>query len=609
MVPAALCHPSKLLFGSFDVTLPGIRTNQGEKRHQVSPITIMLVAVLRSFLHLNMNTATHRQQHHVRRWIVSLANTAPASSVGRHSSRIASRFAQRTTTSSAASIVEEETTERPRLQALREQLATERVHETEAVKVNNAVRPSLKSIIVNGNSNNNSNVAALGNSKCSSNIHHHDTALTSSSSSELPLSLQELIQRLRDEPLPNMMNMSSTTNPAAASLLLQDRFHRQHSYLRISLVERCNLRCTYCMPADGLSQLQPTSSLLQTPELLHLASLFTNLGVRKIRLTGGEPLLRKDLVDVIHGLSNNNNNNVPLDQLGMTTNGITLARQLPILVEAGLTHVNISLDTLQSDKFERITRRKGFDKVWQSIEAACDMYRSDMEEEEERRNVDNMIPSNNNNNHHHHRPKGLGRVKLNCVVMRGVNDDELADFCQLTLRYPMLDVRFIEWMPFSDNGWETNHLVPYQEMKQRLVMDKNSTESSYTLQRLVDGPNDTTKWYQWIEGGDNDETGSVIGQRLPDRGRIGFISSMTDHFCATCNRLRLTADGQFKVCLFGTHEVSLRDALRHGVPTEDLQRIIAHAVWNKHWALGGHDSALQLQQHAHDNRPMVLIGG
>lgn len=345
---------------------------------------------------------------------------------------------------------------RPRLEALRKQLSQED-RETPELKgainhqTNKQNRKSSSSIIsVNKTKNKNKN-------KKDNSIH-------------------DLITKLPDIELP-----PNTTS------ILEDRFARQHSYLRISLSERCNLRCLYCMPEEGVP-LQPGKNLLTRAEIFELVQLFHRHGVDKIRLTGGEPLLRKDLREIIKDISSLSG----IRQIGMTTNAITLSRKLPALVEAGLTHVNISLDTLKPERFQQLTRRPGLNKVWQSLEQACQIL-----------------------------PKG--RVKLNCVVMRGINDDELVDFCLLTKDLP-LDVRFIEWMPFLDSGWSQNRLLNYAEMLENI-------QSSTPLERLSDGPNDTTKWYS-----------------VPDaQGRIGFITSMSQHFCATCNRLRLTADGQIKV--------------------------------------------------------------
>jgi cyclic pyranopterin phosphate synthase len=305
------------------------------------------------------------------------------------------------------------------------------------------------------------------------------------------------------------------------------------------------------MPPEGVP-LQPESNLLQRHEIYQLTSIFAQNGVNKIRLTGGEPLLRKDLLGIVSDLQS-----IPgIEQIGMTTNGMTLSRQLPDLIDAGLTHVNISLDTLQEEKFHTLTRRHGLTKVVRSIEAAALAF-----------------------------PEG--RVKINCVVVRNMNEDEMVEFCRLTTHLPV-DVRFIEWMPFLDNGWSLEDgLVPYTEMLHRV-------QSEVTLERVVDGPNDTTKWWKLKDGG---------------LGRIGFITSMSNHFCGTCNRLRLTADGKIKVCLFGSAELSLLDAIRdESIDQHDIERLIHYAVQGKHFALGGHGTAQGIAT-ANDNRPMILIGG
>jgi cyclic pyranopterin phosphate synthase len=315
------------------------------------------------------------------------------------------------------------------------------------------------------------------------------------------------------------------------------------------------------MPPDGVP-LQPSDRLLLSREEIRvLAALFGKHGVDKVRLTGGEPLLRTDLVDIVSDLTALG----AIRQVGMTTNGVTLKRKLPCLVQAGLTHVNISLDTLQPDVFEELTRRPGggLTQVLSSVHLACELLPPLQQQ---------------------HQPQQR-RVKLNVVVMKGVNDGELEDFCNLTRQLP-LDVRFIEFMPFHDNGWNQGKFVSYAQMQTKL--------QHLRLQRLQDGPNDTTKWW-----------------KLPQDdalGRIGFITSMSDHFCGTCNRLRLTADGKLKACLFGSSEVSLRDALRSGYSTESIEKLIHYAVQRKTFALGGHGSAQGIAK-ANDNRPMTLIGG
>ncbi|XP_052170464.1 GTP 3',8-cyclase, mitochondrial isoform X2 [Diospyros lotus] len=281
----------------------------------------------------------------------------------------------------------------------------------------------------------------------------------------------------------------------SVSDMLVDSFGRLHTYLRISLTERCNLRCQYCMPAEGV-ELTPSPQLLSQNEIIRLASLFVSSGVDKIRLTGGEPTIRKDIEGICSQLSNLKG----LKTLAMTTNGITLARKLPKLKECGLSALNISLDTLIPAKFEFLTRRKGHEKVMESINAAIDL--------------------------------GYNPVKVNCVVMRGFNDDEICDFVELTREKP-INVRFIEFMPFDGNVWNVKKLVPYAEMLDRVGKQFKG------LKRLQDHAKETAKNFR-IDG---------------HYGTVSFITSMTEHFCAGCNRLRLLADGNFKVCLFGPSEI------------------------------------------------------
>ncbi|CAJ0943534.1 unnamed protein product, partial [Ranitomeya imitator] len=326
------------------------------------------------------------------------------------------------------------------------------------------------------------------------------------------------------------------------SAFLTDSFGRQHSYLRISLTEKCNLRCQYCMPEEGV-KLTPKSDLLSAPEILALAKLFVQEGVDKIRLTGGEPLIRPDVVDIIAQLKKLEG----LKTIALTTNGINLARLLPKLKDAGLDVLNISLDTLVPAKFEFIVRRKGFHKVVEGIHRAVEL--------------------------------GYNPVKVNCVVMRGLNEDELLDFVALTEKQP-LEVRFIEYMPFDGNKWNFRKMVSYQEMLDTIRQKWPELEKVPTVLES------TSKAY-----------------RVPRfQGQIGFITSMSDHFCGSCNRLRITADGNLKVCLFGNSEVSLRDCLRSGASEEELVQIIGAAVGRKKKQHAGMFSISQMK-----NRPMILI--
>ncbi|KAI7090864.1 molybdenum cofactor biosynthesis prote [Hortaea werneckii] len=299
---------------------------------------------------------------------------------------------------------------------------------------------------------------------------------------------------------------------------LTDSFSRQHDYLRISVTERCNLRCLYCMPEAGID-LSPPKTQLTSPEIFYLSQLFVNQGVNKIRLTGGEPTVRKDIVPLMQQIGSLRSNG--LRELALTTNGISLHRKLDAMVEAGLTGVNISLDTLDPFQFQLLTRRQGFDAVMKSINRVQDMNRL-----------------------------GAGvKLKVNCVVMRGLNDHQIMPFVDMT-RDQDLEIRFIEYMPFGGNKWEEQKMMPYAEMLDVI------REKYPTLTRMQDAKNDTSKsWH------------------IPGfAGRIGFITSMTHNFCGTCNRLRITSDGNLKVCLHGETEVSLRDLLRterNGEPMDE----------------------------------------
>jgi len=371
--------------------------------------------------------------------------------------------------------------------------------------------------------------------------------------------------------------------------ILTDTHGRHHNYLRISLSERCNLRCQYCMPPEGVP-LSPSSKLLTDEEIMRLVRLFVKNGVNKVRLTGGEPLLRPNLASLVRSISgelkmSNDYLNDQSGLVGITTNGISLSRHIDDLVDAGLTGVNISLDTLRADRFLEITRRNGLDKVMRAIGDCIRAFRD--------KYGDVRVG-----------PDGSGgsRVKINCVVMRGFNDDELSDFVKMAdERFGCdVDMRFIEWMPFNDNGWNTSKFLSYKDM-----MDKIFYEGS-PLERIVDGPNDTTKWWRVQSQGEENS----------GRARVGFITSMSEHFCSTCNRLRITADGKIKVCLFGSNEkeVSLRDIMRsnqHEDPKlqeEELSNVVHAAVQRKTFALGGHGNAENIAKAA-DNRPMTLIGG
>lgn len=365
---------------------------------------------------------------------------------------------------------------------------------------------------------------------------------------------------------------------------LTDTFNRQHDYLRISVTERCNLRCLYCMPEEGV-QLSPARHLLTSPEIVYLSSLFVSQGVTKIRLTGGEPTVRKDIVPLMRSIGALRADG--LRELCLTTNGISLHRKLDDMVDAGLTGVNLSLDTLDPFQYQIMTRRKGLDAVLKSVQRVQEMNRL-----------------------------GAGvKLKINCVVMRGVNEREIIPFVEMGRESP-IEVRFIEYMPFDGNKWNEGKMFSYGEMLSVI------REKYPELEKVPDHKNDTSKTY-----------------RVPGfQGRIGFVTSMTHNFCGTCNRLRITADGSLKVCLFGNTEVSLRDIVRkanHDEPVDQTALEELRLLETVHTAAQASDAgafvnprerelldviglAVKRKKAKHagmgalenmKNRPMILIGG
>ncbi|KAK2078248.1 hypothetical protein QBZ16_004117 [Prototheca wickerhamii] len=333
--------------------------------------------------------------------------------------------------------------------------------------------------------------------------------------------------------------------PGWSPSTLTDSFGRVHSYLRISLTERCNLRCLYCMPEDGVD-LTPSPDLLSAEEVMRVARLFVAAGVTKIRLTGGEPTLRPDLVDIVGRLAALRG----VTSVALTSNGIVLGRSLADLRRAGLTHVNISLDTLRPERFLALTRRRGHARVLDAVRLAGEL--------------------------------GFDPVKVNVVLMRGVNDDEVGAFAELTRDQPV-NVRFIEYMPFDGNVWSDSKVVPYRAAREAVERHVGAP-----LEALPAPPGEVARNF-----------------RAPEhRGSISFITSMTKAFCGDCNRLRIMADGNLKVCLFGANEVSLRDAMRQGATDEELALIVQAAVWRKKAA---HAGMFELASTA--NRAMVKIGG
>ena len=323
-----------------------------------------------------------------------------------------------------------------------------------------------------------------------------------------------------------------------------DRFGRNIHYLRISLTDKCNLRCVYCMPEDMI--FRPNSELMQDDELVRLVELFTALGFDKFRLTGGEPTVRLHVVDLVRRIAA-----VPgVDSLSMTTNGVLLKKLAAPLKKAGLQRVNVSLDTLDPDRFHAITRRGSLGDVWDGILEA------------ER--------------------AGLTPLKLNAVVVRGFNDQDVVDMARLTCDHPW-QVRFIEMMPFAGaTDFQQSQVVKAEEMQEKIVAALGP------LELLNQGSLDGEARLYRLEGA---------------RGELGFISSVSLPFCATCTRARLTADGKLRLCLLREKEVDLLTPLRRGATLEDLRQIILDGIWHKPWGHG-----LQEGEFATD-RVMSEIGG
>jgi cyclic pyranopterin phosphate synthase len=323
-----------------------------------------------------------------------------------------------------------------------------------------------------------------------------------------------------------------------------DRFGRDIHYLRISLTDRCNLRCVYCMPEA--MQFRPRKELMQDDELLALVRLFTELGFHKFRLTGGEPTVRANIVELVRGIARTPG----VRSLSMTTNGLLLKQLARPLAEAGLQRVNVSIDSLDPAKFKRLTRWGDVQDVWEGIVEA--------------------------------EAAGLAPMKLNAVIVRGYNEDDVADLAALTL-YHDWQVRFIEMMPFGEvAGFQQAQVVAAREMRAKIEA---------ALGTLIP-----------VDGGKLD--GEARLYRLADGlGDVGFISSVTEPFCASCTRARLTADGKLRMCLLREYEMDLLTPLRSGATMDDLKALINKAVWHKPWGHGLAHNIVPM------NRVMSEIGG
>lgn len=324
---------------------------------------------------------------------------------------------------------------------------------------------------------------------------------------------------------------------------ISDSFQRPINYLRISVTDRCNLRCVYCMP-DGGVELMPHADILTYEEIITIVRAAAELGINKVRLTGGEPLVRLGLAELVKMLAAIK----PIDDISLTTNGILLTKYAAELKSAGLTRVNVSLDTLKPERFAEITRCGKLEDTLNGIQAA--------------------------------HQAGLAPVKINAVVMAGFNEDELVDFAGKTVNEGW-NVRFIEHMPVSGDEEVDSRLVSVSEMRQRI-------ETLGPLEPTrVDAGNGPAKYY-----------------KLPGAtGTIGFITPVTEHFCYQCNRLRLTADGKLRLCLLLEDEMDLRGPLRDGASVEELKKLIGQAILNKP------KSHHLIEGQSHQGRPFSQVGG
>ena len=325
--------------------------------------------------------------------------------------------------------------------------------------------------------------------------------------------------------------------------MLADGFGRIADDLRVSVTDRCNLRCSYCMPPEGVPWM-PREQILSFEEIDRLVGVFLALGVHTIRLTGGEPLVRKDLDRLVSMLSARG---VP--DLSLTTNGVFLTEQAEALARAGLRRINVSIDSLMPGRFAEMTRRDMLGRVMDGLRAAEDA--------------------------------GLGPIKLNCVVIRGTNDDEVTDFARFA-RATGYQVRFIEFMPLdADRHWTRDQVVPSREVL-------TAIDASFPIEPIGHGPEPATM-YRFADGAP---------------GSIGVIPSVTEPFCANCNRIRITADGQLRNCLFALEETDLRALVRAGARDDEIARAIKANVAGK-WA-GHHINDADFVRPA---RSMSMIGG
>jgi len=327
-------------------------------------------------------------------------------------------------------------------------------------------------------------------------------------------------------------------------MTLHDKFGRQITDLRISITDRCNFRCVYCRSADP-ENYREHDEILSWPELERLAEIFASLGIRKVRITGGEPLVRAGVEDYIAKLDA-----MGFPDISMTTNGHLLAERCDRLVAAGLDRINISLDSLDREKFERITRTKSFDTVMRGIDAAQNSL--------------------------------LAPAKVNAVLVRGLNDDEIESFAGFARERSVI-MRFIEFMPLdADRHWTRASVVPATEVYERI-------HARWPLQQIPHEQSETARKYKFADGAP---------------GEIGLIAPVTQPFCGHCSRIRLTADGKLRTCLFSKDDHDLRILLREGATDEDVVTYIHSIVMEKE---AGH--RINSPDFIPPSRTMVFIGG
>ena len=327
---------------------------------------------------------------------------------------------------------------------------------------------------------------------------------------------------------------------------LVDSYGRRIKSMRVSITDKCQFRCTYCMPAEGLPWLKK-SEILSYEEITRVVRIAASIGIEQVRLTGGEPLVRRDVPELIRMLKP-----LPgLRSLSLTTNGVLLKKQAVLLAEAGLTRINVSLDSLVREKFFQLTRRDQFDAVIEGLEEL------------------EQYPS-------------IHPIKINAVAMRGFTEDEVLDFAALARRKPYI-VRWIEFMPLdADQIWRKEDILTGAEIL--AIIEKEYGP----MTRIMGDPSETARRYTFPDG----------------VGEVGFINPVSEPFCSSCDRIRMTAEGKLRTCLFSTEETDLREPLRSGASDEVIEEVIRRAVWNK-----------ELKHYIGDkrfrraNRSMSMIGG